>query len=158
MYILDPEKQHRLVAGFTCIEDDIWQKRYIDETGHEWTLYYPYSAMHGGGPAYLRRDSIPEHATEVATWVTELLQTGRKDNATGAATDLRELHDYWPAVIALLEASREALPAEMVATFIDQLGITNAQNRRPILGKSVAEITEDAAYFSMLAKRASRLL
>lgn len=86
-----------------------------------------------------------------------LLRSGREEDADGTATDLLDRFETWEAVLEQLEAEYHTLDAKIVSAFIENLGILDPSNRRPIGGKAFDDIKRDAKHFKMLAQRAACL-
>ncbi len=74
----------------------------------------------------------------------KLLRDGSEADAIGAGTDLSEKPETWLALLDQLEAEQGSLPPDRVRLFITRLSVLNPMNRRPVLGKSMAEIDADA--------------
>ncbi len=158
MYILNEEEQEALLRDMSLVDtsDEGWTKTYLHaETGDTWTLYYPYAAMHGGGPRYLRRGPIPDRMDE---WVWACLISGQEDNVVGAATDLVSQPEKWDVVLDTLEAKQNNVTSDLIRLFIEKLGILNPINRYPVVGKRFEEVAADGAHFRALARRSAALI
>ena len=158
VYILNEHEQEQKIRDLALVRDEgeSWERHFVEaQTGESWTLYWPRSEQHGGGPRFLRRGKIP---ADVAGWVAALLRSGREEDAIGAGTDLSSTPDSWPLLLERLEAERETLPQGRVRAFLVSLGILQPMNRGTILGKSPEEITADVTHFRQLANRAAMLV
>ncbi|SIR31135.1 hypothetical protein [Pontibacter lucknowensis] len=130
-------------------------------TNSFWLKYYATAAKQGGG--YLTLMRLPAPSTEKLIDIA--IGTIFEDEAVAAVLRLLdeeaiEKKDFRQLLIGKLEQAVEgaAIQAERVFKIIRFANLTDPMNKREVLGKSAAQVQEDAAYFQGIAERAERLL
>ncbi len=158
MYILDSHRLRNVRRNLERVDarDGGWTEIYRDSSsGQRWVLLHHHGEVQGGGIPFLRMDPPP---AELSDWMSACFGTGLEDDAKGLAWELSTQCEQWPAALAWLEAHAYEVNARLVRLFLEQLEILHVRNRRPLLGKSRAEVEGDYAHFVALAQRARDLI
>jgi hypothetical protein len=137
---------------------DDWMTRFIDPTtGKRWTRVYLDAEAHGGGFPILVPDPTPS--------VRDLLMIAATspDPAEVAASawllaDSDKEGSYREQLVTFAESAANAGDKSRAALMVGWGRLTDEANRRPTLGKSPAEVTDDHNYFKSIAQRAKRAL
>ncbi len=130
-------------------------------TSSFWLKYYATTATQGGG--YLTLMRLPAPGTDKLIDIS--LNTVYEDEAVAAVLRLLdeeaiEAKDFRLQLIEGLEEAVEkaTIQAERVMKIVKFSNLTDPVNKREVLGKTTAQVQEEAAYFSGIADRAERLL
>jgi hypothetical protein len=130
-------------------------------TNSFWLKYYATAAVQGGGFLTLMRLPAPsiEKLIDIAT------HTIFEDEAVAAVLRLLdeeaiEKKDFRHLLIEKLEQAVEeaSTQAERVMKIIKFAHLADPTNKRDVVGKTAAQVQEDAAYFKGVAARAAQLL
>jgi hypothetical protein len=141
----------------TGVTDGGWVTCYLDlQTGDEWLLSQLWDRH--GGPLYLRRRAEPA-LSEILAFIS-----ATKNDADVAAALLhirnqREGYEHYPAVLTALEAMMEAnAKPRNILVALAWLGVeADTSNRRPVVGKTFAQVERDHQDFVALGQRARAL-
>jgi hypothetical protein len=144
------------------ISEDGWIHYYCDEKNdEEWKLT---SYRTGTGAEHLILKKLPEPTIEEA--INIALNSRNSNDIAGAIFDLltREKNQQVDFRLLLLQKLKSylkedpAFDSERVKLIIQQCELTEARNRRTIIGKHFTEVEKDAAYFYTIAQEAKSIL
>lgn len=130
-------------------------------TNSFWLKYYATAAKQGGG--YLTLMRLPAPPTDKL--IELAISSVYEDEAVAAVLRLLdeeaiEKKDFRLELIGKLEQAVEedSVKAERIFKIIKFASLTDPMNKRELLGKTAAQLQEDANYFKGIAERAERLL
>jgi hypothetical protein len=138
-----------------AILDSGWSRAFANPaSGERWLETYMRSERHGGGYPVLMRLPRPERHD----WLELVAHSSHPAEIWVAAMALGEDPESYDALLSVLADAARRAEWPRIGIAATWSGITSPMNRRPILGKAVAEITTDAEHFERIATEASRLL
>ena len=135
--------------------DGGWSRTFANPAnGERWLETYMQAWRHGGGFQVLMRLPRPERSD----WLELVAHSSYVAEIWVAAMALGEDPESYEVLLGVLvDAARQA-EWQRIGIAATWSGITSPMNRRPILGKALAEITIDAEHFERIATEASQLL
>jgi hypothetical protein len=138
-----------------AILDGGWSRVFANPaSGERWLETYMQSERHGGGYQVLVRLPRPERSD----WLELIAHSSHPAEIWVAAMALGEDPESYEALLSVLVDAARRAEWQRVGIAATWSGITSPMNRRPILGKAVAEITSNAEHFERIAAAASKLL
>jgi hypothetical protein len=142
------------------VTDGGWVTCYLDpQTGDEWLLSQLWDRH--GGPPYLRRSAEPA-LSEILAFISATENDADVAAAVLHIKNQREGYEHYPAVLAALEAMMDGDPTppklRNILAALAWMGVeADISNRRPVVGKSFAQIERDQQEFVALAQRSRAL-
>lgn len=150
--IADPALIEATLASLhPCVTpSESWVREYVDPVqGAVWRLTYLLGYLQGGGYQWLVRMPVP-----TCTDLVELIRvSAARDEVWAAAVLLHEDPECYPELLEVLEQAARTGDWVRVRCAVENSGIASGINRRMIVGRTVAEISRDAAHFATLAER-----
>jgi hypothetical protein len=138
------------------------EKKYVDKDGQQWLKYM---VDRDNGRYYNVVHFSPRPTTE--EMIETALTSGDHDEVEGAAHRLlfeeeEEMKDFRPKLVERLEgielSGLSDRDKKRIRTIILNTHLTDKQNKREVVGKSITEVQADSDYFTNVGQFAERVL
>jgi hypothetical protein len=139
-----------------------WTEKYIDKDGQQWLKYM---VDRDTGRYYNVVHISPRPTTD--EMIETALTSGDHDEVEGAAHRLlfeeeEEMKDFRPRLVERLQnidlSDLSNTDKKRIRTIILNTHLTDKQNKREVVGKSIMEVQTDSDYFTNVGQFAEKLL